>query len=543
MFLSDYGCIFEKCCKVKENKWFNIIINGKTYFCINLIAFITMKKSLSIMLCAVLFVAVRAEINLANVLTSNMVLQQGKVVNIWGKADPGARLTISFAGQHKETLVNADSSWMLNLDPMPASFEPRILKLRLMKKSAETEELQLENILVGEVWICGGQSNMEYPMDRSLKRYAAPARGADLAEQEWRSGGNKNVRLMLVEKVLSLPDCTTKGWQECAANSLASFSAAAYYFGKNIQEELDVPVGLIASSWGGSRIEAWIPEEDYKEAAFYQKECSQHPAVNRKIGHFYRSMIEPLAPYALRGAIWYQGESDAMLHDSLYVEKFKLMTTVWRNIFDQAEMPFYYVQIAPYLYTNRKRDPYLHTPQTMAEFCALQTQCLELPFTGQAVVTDLVDNLTDIHPSYKWEVGRRLALWALAKDYGFRKVVYSGPVLKSAKLCRKKIVLRFDQTGSGLTAGERDVQDQFGALKRKTSLSWFELECEDGSLMSVEARVARPWWFFGKSRNRVKVILPPNVKAKSLRFAWDEKARPNFFNKEGLPAVPFRHTF
>jgi len=158
-------------------------------------------------------------------------------------------------------------------------------------------------------------------------------------------------------------------------------------------------------------------------------------------------------------------------------------------------------------------------------------------------VTDLVDNLSDIHPSYKWEVGRRLALWALAKDYGYEKLVYSGPVLKSARLCKNKIILRFDHAGSGLTAGERDAQDQFKTLKRATNLSWFELECEGGSVVTAKARVARSWWFFGKSRNKVKVILPQGTKVNALRFAWDEKARPNFYNKEGLPAVPFRHTF
>ena len=502
-----------------------------------------MKKIVSFMFCAVLILAAHAEIRLPNVLTSNMVLQQGKAVHIWGKADPGATLKVSFAGQEKETPVNADSTWILSLDPMEASFEPKILTLQLVKESAKTEEIQLNNILVGEVWICGGQSNMEYTMDLSLKRYAVPGRGADLADQEWRSGGNKQIRLMRVEKVLSLPDCTTKGWLECADTTLAPFSAAAYYFGKQIQEKLNVPVGLIGSYWGGSRIEAWIPEEEYKAAAFYQTECSQHPTVNRRIGHFYKSMIEPLAPYTLRGAIWYQGESDAMLHDSLYAEKFQLMTTVWRAIFRQADMPFYYVQIAPYLYTNRKRDPYPHTPQTMAEFCALQTLCLEQAFTGQAIVTDLVDNLSDIHPSYKWEVGRRLSLWALAKDYGYDKLVFSGPVLKSARLCKNKIILRFDHAGSGLTAGERDAQDQFTTLKRATNLSWFELECEGGSVVTAKARVARSWWFFGKSRNKVKVILPQGTKVNALRFAWDEKARPNFYNKEGLPAVPFRHTF
>lgn len=501
-----------------------------------------MKKIVSMVLCAVLVVAVQAEIKLPNVLGSNMVLQQGQAVQIWGKADPGAQLSLRFAGQLKETRVNADSTWMLSLDPMQASFEARTMSLQLLKDSVEIDALELHNILVGEVWICGGQSNMEYPMDRNLKRYAAPARGADLAEQEWRSGGNKQIRLMLVERALSLPDCTSTGWQECSDTELPRFSAAAYFFGKNIQEKLQVPVGLIASSWGGSRIEAWIPEEAYQEADFYEKELRQHPDRQRRIGHFYKSMIEPLAPYGLRGAIWYQGESDAMWHDSLYVEKFQLMTEVWRDVFGQATLPFYYVQIAPYLYTKRARDPYPHTAQTMAEFCALQTLCLDQAYTGQAIVTDLVDNLSDIHPSYKWEVGRRLSLWALAKDYGYKKLVYSGPVLKSAKLRKNKIVLRFDHTGKGLTAGERNAQDQFEALKRSTRLSWFELECEDGSVLTVEARVARSWWLFGKSRNKVRVVFPPDTKAKALRFAWDEKARPNFYNREGLPARPFRQT-
>lgn len=464
-----------------------------------------------------------AKVTLPNVLTSNMVLQQKERVAIWGKAYPGERVTVEFAGQSRSCIATSDSTWQVWLKPMNASFEKRDLIVR-----GEENEIRLGNVLVGEVWLCGGQSNMEYPMDRTLKRYAAPARGEDLAEKEWKNPNAEGLRLFWVEKKYGLPDCQTKGWQEAESAAIAPFSAAAYFFGKTLQEALQVPVGIIASSWGGSRIENWIPEDVYKQAPFYAKEQMQHPTVKRKIALYYDTMIRSLAPYTLKGFTWYQGESDAMAHDSLYVEKFETLLNVWRTIFKDKTLSMYYVQIAPYLYSNRQWDDYKHDACLKAWFADLQTNCMSLEHTGQVIVTDLVDHLKDIHPSYKWEVGRRLALWALAKDYN-KKVVCCGPQLKRAYLKKKQVILTFRTEGSRLTAGVRDKDNNaFKAVNDK--LTWFEVAGSDGVFRPVEAVIED-----GKVVLDVADIKNPS----KVRFGWNEQAMPNLFNEEGLPATPF----
>ncbi|HET9571039.1 MAG TPA: sialate O-acetylesterase, partial [Bacteroidales bacterium] len=244
--------------------------------------------------------------------------------------------------------------------------------------------------------------------------------------------------------------------------------------------------------------------------------------------------IEPLAPYALKGFIWYQGESNAMIEDARYVEKTKLLLDAWRSTFRNPTAPFYYVQIAPYYYSKRK-DKKIHTPQMMAEFCSLQTKCLRLPYTGQAIVTDLVDDLTNIHPSYKWEVGRRLSLLALNKTYGKTDLVCSGPQFKSMKASGKSLVLTFDHVGSGLTAGQHNtITNAFEALP-SVKLTWFEVAAKGDTLFHPATAIIQ--------NGKVIVSCPEVKKPAQVRFCWNETAMPNFFNKEGLPAVPFMRKF
>ncbi len=481
-----------------------------------------------------LFVAVcftfglQAGVKLPNVLTSNMVLQRNQPVPIWGTALPSEPVTVSFAGQTKNAFTAEDGRWSVNLDPMQASFEPRTLRI-----SASGKDTILENILVGDVWLCGGQSNMEYPMSIGLRKYAAPVRGENIAEKEWKSGGNANIRLILIEKKRSLPDCTTKGWQECSDSTLSVFSAAGYFFGKNLQESLKVPIGLISSNWGGTRIEPWTPGSAYEKSPVFTAETAVKPYKidNSEVGSLYNSMIAPLAPFALKGFIWYQGESNAMFEDARYVEKTQLMLDAWRSAFKNATAPFYYVQIAPYYYSKRK-DKIPHTQQLLANFCELQTKCLNLPYTGQAVVTDLVDNLADIHPSYKWEVGRRLALLALNKTYGQTELVCAGPQFKSMVVKGKTLELTFDNIGSGLTAGQHNAQTNAFEVLPSTDLTWFEVAAQGDTLFHAAKAIVQ--------NGKVIVSCPDVKKPTQVRFCWNETAMPNFFNKEGLPAVPFR---
>lgn len=470
----------------------------------------------------------QAGVKLPNVLTSNMIVQRDQAVPVWGTALPSEPVSVSFAGQTKHAFADAEGRWSVNLDPMSASFEPRIMRI-----SASGKDTVLENILVGDVWLCGGQSNMEYPMRISLKRYAGPVRGENIAEKEWRSGGNSNIRLMLVEKKRSLPDCTTSGWQECYDSTLSVFSAAGYFFGKNLQESLKVPIGLISSNWGGTRIEPWTPTSAYDKSPLFAAETAVKPYKidNSEVGGLYNSMIAPLAPFALKGFIWYQGESNAMFEDARYVEKTQLMLDAWRSAFRNPTAPFYYVQIAPYYYSKRK-DKISHTQQLLPVFCELQTKCLSLPNTGQAVVTDLVDNLADIHPSYKWEIGRRLALLALNKTYGKSDLVCSGPQFKSMQAKGKTLELTFDNVGSGLTAGQHNPQTNAFEALPATDLTWFEVAAQGDTLFLPAKAVIQ--------NNKVIVSCPEVKKPAQVRFCWNENAMPNFFNKDGLPAVPFR---
>jgi sialate O-acetylesterase len=233
----------------------------------------------------------------------------------------------------------------------------------------------------------------------------------------------------------------------------------------------------------------------------------------------YKGLIEPLIPFTIKGVLWYQGESNLMVEDQqTYPAKFELLLNTWRSVFKNENLPFYFVQIAPYLYTARK-DAKQHTITSLPEFWEAQTKCLQFTNTGMVVTTDLVDDLTNIHPSYKWTVGRRLALVALHKTYGQKQALYSGPVYKSAKIKKNTIVLQFTNVGSGLTTNDGNA------------LTWFSIAGEDGKFVNATAEIKRDKVIVSSS----EVAMP-----KYVRFAWDEKAQPNLINKEGLPAVPFR---
>lgn len=452
-----------------------------------------------------------AQLRLPKVIGSNMVLQRQKPVPIWGWASPGEKITVQFAGQKQTTVADPEGYWKVTLSSLKTSNTPAEMNI------TASNTILLKNILVGEVWLCSGQSNMEYPVKLS-PGFVKPARGTDNTIADM-AGTHPNIRLFKVEKVLSSPDVTTNGWNECTDSALAKFSAAGFYFAKNVQQELNVPVGMISSSWGGSRIEPWTPAEAYKALPAFATESQKQPLMIDSVapGKNYRSMIEPLAPFALRGFLWYQGESNCMINDGMrYADKMQALVEGWRKKWGSDELPFYSVEIAPYYYTKRK-DKLSHTPQTLAEFWEAQSQSLQIPHTDMIVVTDLVDDLSNIHPSYKWEVGRRLALLALANDYG-KRIISSGPVYKKMKTEKDKIILSFDN--------DKKLKSNDGK-----ALNWFTIAGADGKFVSANAVI---------KKNKIEVSSPEVANPAAVRFAWDEKAQPNFVNDAGLPAVPFR---
>lgn len=433
--------------------------------------------------------AAQAEVKVSGIFGSNMVLQRDATLPVWGKADAGENVTVTLLADDKEVqsakaVADADGKWTVKLTPIKTG----PVYALVIKGS---NEIKLTNILAGEVWLCSGQSNMAWTFNAG---HTVANNNRELAAADY-----PQIRLLTVpKKRVSYPvDSIQASWAPCSRESLAAgktngFSALAYFFGRELHQKLEVPVGLINSSFGGTQIELWMPG-----------------------GNLYNPMIYPLAPLAIRGAIWYQGESNCMTRDGMkYADKTKVMLEGWRKLWGQGDFPFYFVQIAPYTYSGKKI-----TAEELPIFWEAQTTCLDIPNTGMVVCTDVVTDLRNIHPTNKQDVGKRLALWALARTYGCKDLEYSGPAFKSMKAQDGKIRLTFDHLGGGLVS--RD-----GA-----PLNWFVIAGEDKRFVKAQAAI---------DGDSVVVSSPDVPNPKAVRLGWDERAQPNLMNKAGLPAWPFR---
>jgi len=453
----------------------------------------------------------------AAIFSDNMVLQRDKPVYVWGKGKAGGTVTVNFSSQQKTTTADTAGKWQVELEALHVSAMPQDMTI------TSESVITLHNILVGDVWLCSGQSNMEYPLDRKLKKYAAPQKGTDPSEAELANNNKPDaIRYIYVERTLNkIPELPTKGWVNGNDTIVRYVSAIGYFFAKEIYAETNVPIGIISSSWGGTRIEEWTPDWAYVQSPVF-KDSATKPGFKidgMRPGQKYKGMIEPLLPFAIKGVLWYQGESNCMIEDQqTYPEKFRLFTETWRNLFKDDRLPVYTVQISPYLYTARK-DAKKHSPELLAQFWEAQTKCLAFPNIEMTVTTDLVDKLSDIHPSYKWTVAHRLALQVLAKTYSKDQLVYSGPVFSKAKKKKDAIELKFTHTGGGLASSDGQP------------LTWFAIAGKDEKFVPASVTI---------DGDKLIVSSPEVVKPKYVRFAWAETAQPNFVNKEGLPARPFR---
>lgn len=477
---------------------------------------------------AILFFAdsVHAELKLPAIFGDDMVLQQEQRVPVWGWTEPGKTVTVSFAGQTRTTQADDQGRWLVKLGKLKASAEPQTLTI----ESGETRTFT--NVLVGEVWLCSGQSNMEKPL--GLQPGQKPTFNY---ETELASADFPQIRLFKAEKELSATPLTDlrkfSGWLACNSNSLESikFSAAAYFFGREIYTNLNVPVGLVESSWGGTRIEPWTPPVGFAEVPALAELAQTNISDIGKIPNtaptvIYNAMIAPLAGFAMRGVIWYQGESNLMDGTNKtdvsyrdYADKMTALVGGWRKIWDEGNFPFYFVQIAPFKYYGGKimRVP---SADALPEFWTIQSHAAEnIKNTGMAVTTDLVNNLDDIHPRDKSDVGHRLALLARRQTYGEKNIVANGPTYNKMKIEGDKIVLKFNHTDGGLIG------------KGGSSLTWFTIAGADGQFVPADAKIV------GET---VEVSAAGIEKPVAVRFAWDETAQPNFFNGAGLPAEPFR---
>ena len=454
------------------------------------------------------------EVTLPKIIGHNMVLQRQKQVPIWGTASTGEKIVVTFGDQRKETIADNSGQWQVALDPMEASEQPREMII------SGTNTIKLENILVGEVWLCSGQSNMEYSMRKNSK-IQATVKGVKPSEDDLQTANNSNIRIFLVNRKFMSPDSLHRGWDIAQDPALRAFSAVGYFYAKELYKKLHIPIGMVSSAVSGSRIEPWVEADKLEISPKLKDGTILKPltADHGDPGKFYSTMIHPLIPFAMRGFIWYQGESGCFLNETIrYAYKFKTLIESWRNDWKDTQMPFYFVQISPYTYSASK-DVRPHTVEDLPEFREAQALALHLSNTGMIVITDLVDSIVDLHPAYKWEVGRRLGLVALNKTYGFKEIVCSGPTFQQMKIVNNKIEISFSNIGSGLAS--RDGKP----------LDWFSIAGADGKFVSANAEI---------KGDKVIVSSPEVTHPVSVRFAWNEAAQSNFINKEGLPAVSFR---
>jgi sialate O-acetylesterase len=466
--------------------------------------------------------AARAQLVLPKIIGNDMVLQSGEPVPIWGKANAGQEVTVQFGKQMKKARADNDKNWKVLLDVLKASAVPEELTIK-----ADNETIALKNILVGEVWLCSGQSNMEYTMRKNSK-VTVPEGVKDWPVNELETAHNKNIRIFLVDRKRMKPDPTHSGWDIAEDSALRSFSAAGYFFAKKMFEELQVPIGIISSAVSGSRIEPWMPEEAFTALPFFREQKDSTHKIDGEPGKFYETMISPLAPFALKGFLWYQGESNCFLGERIqYSYKMKALINQWRKIWSNDKLPFYYVQIAPFAYSKQK-GKVAYTTESLPEFWEAQELALNIPNTGMVATTDLNFDLDNLHPHFKWEIGKRLAICVLGKTYGRKDMMPMGPLYEQMKTVGNRIILNFKYTGSGLISSDgKPLKD-------------FTIQREDGKFVVANAVI---------KNNRIEVWSDDVQRPVAVRFGWNEADHPNLYNKvvlpdgsvaRGLPALPFR---
>ena len=501
---------------------------------------------LAIVLC-IASVTQAQELTLASLFSDSMVLQRGKKVPVWGTAKPDAEITVEFSGQTKVSQADSNGRWMIELDAMDANADPQTLRV---KANDGRMSIERKDVLIGEVWLASGQSNMEWEMNWKPD-----------SQKDIPNANHPDLRLLEIAKKTSLEPLTDfeAKWSRATPDSVGSFSAVGFYFGLKLHQELGVPVGIVQSAWGGTRIEPWTSMSGFdsvpalKDFAAkvrretpgtqeYQKTQMKHisslndwmiratealvegkaaptaptqpPTAKSASGTptaIYNAMIQPLIPMALRGAIWYQGESNHT-EGHVYTEKKKALLNSWRSDFRNPKLPFYFVQIAPYQYGQED-------PEILARFWVAQRDCMRIRNTGMAVITDIA-NLKDIHPAHKKEVARRLALWALAEQYGRDDLDPSGPIYKSHKAEGNSIRVDFQYASEGLQSND------------DKPLTHFEVAGIDGAFHPAAAKI---------DGSSVVLTSDKVSKPRQARFGWNKLAMPNLVDNDGLPACAF-HT-
>ena len=525
-------------------------------------------------------ISLHAEVKLASPFTDHMVLQREMKVPVWGIADPGEKVTVAFAGQTVSSTADADGKWRVNLAPLTASDHGAAFTVT---GSHTAQPIQLTDVVVGEVWLASGQSNMDFSMSSKVKSFAGVAN----EDAEIAAANYPDVRILTGTATKSYaPQTTVPGqWTVCTPETAPAFSAVAYFFARDLNQQIKVPVGIVTMAFGASTAEAWIRRDALAadpqlspmltrfDTAVAQWRSKPHPTagptrsedvsapfatpaplatpapiatptpidLNAPIGQttasqstppprphgrrprapgdpvqdqhnptvLFNGMINPIIPYAIRGAIWYQGESivGGEAGRALYPRVQDTLITDWRKLWAEGDFPFYIVQLAAL--QNNSNSP------TTRE---AQATVLNLKNTGMVVTIDIGDP-KNVHPKDKQDVGDRLTRIALANVYG-RQIEYSGPIYKSSKVENGTIRLSFTHTGGGLVA------------KGGGPLKWFVIAGADGQFVPADARID----------NDTVIVSSPTVSAPvAVRYAWDNYPDgANLYNGAGLPAAPFR---
>lgn len=455
-------------------------------------------KKIALLIClSFLSICSFAKISLPAVYSNHMVLQQQSKIKIWGWSEPAENIAIKPSWDTTTYFAKATSGakWETVINTPKAGGTFTIIV------KGNYNSIIIEDVLIGEVWLASGQSNMEMNINWGMKY-----------EEEVKNAANNKIRFFNIPKTTSifpLEDVRAE-WVVCTAETMKNFSTAAYFFGKKINEQLNVPVGLISACWGGTPAEVWTPEDVVlndkilKEAAAKLKNFDWWPSTP---GYAYNAMIAPLTKFKIAGTIWYQGESNTETA-ATYQQLFTAMISAWRKKWDN-DFSFYFVQIAPYSYGTNN-------------ICALlreaQSKTTALTKTGMVVTSDLVDNINDIHPKLKKEVGERLANYALADNYGKTNIAFKSPAYKTMRLEKNKIRISFSDADNGLM------------LKGTTATDFFIAGADRKFLPAVV-----------KLEGNTVVVFNKDIKAPAaVRFGFSNTAMPNLFSADGLPVNLFR---
>jgi len=485
----------------------------------------------------------RAELRMSNVFTDHMVLQRNQDNLVWGWDKPGTEVTVKIAGQSHEAKADDEGRWKVTLEPLPAG-GPHQLTI------AGSSERTLKDVLVGEVWLCSGQSNMAWPVER-----------ANDPKLEQLTASYPRIRLLSVPNEASQENETQFDgeWKVCSPETVSDFSAVGYFFGRQLHQTLDVPVGLIDNAWGGSAAEAWIQRDavesndrfkelvakweqveatydhekavakyekvlaNWKQKAAEAKKSGEQPPQkpraprnhltgNHRIGNLYGGCLHPIVGFGIQGVIWYQGESNAS-RAYQYRDLFPFMITHWREQFGQGDFPFYWVNLADFM-----REAKTPEESAWSELREAQTMTLSLPNTGQAIIIDLGE-ADDIHPRNKQDVAKRLARLALANEYGYDIVAHS-PRYESHEIKEDRVLIDFQQVGTQLDTF--DVKEPLG----------FAIAGEDRVFLPAEARIV--------DKDTIEVWSDNVANPVAVRYAWAENPVCNVQNTVGLPLTPFR---